>query len=314
MDAGNLVRAAGGGDRRALARLLSLVDTASPALPELMSALPAAPPHSSVVGVTGSPGVGKSTLVSALVAECRRRDHTVAVLAVDPSSPFTGGSLLGDRMRMQDHATDRGVFIRSMSSAGQLGGLAAATPPALRVLQAVGFDVVLLETVGVGQSEVDVAFVSDTTVVVLAPGMGDVVQAMKAGVLEVGDVFVVNKADRDGVRETVRDVRQMIRAGRPSDERPPPVLRTVATEAEGVVEVFDALERHRSEPAGTGRSADRRKARAAMEIEAVAVSMLRRQPTAEPDATLLDLLAGRVAAGHDDAFTAAARLMRAAIS
>src|ERR1700746_2935031 len=167
-----------------------------------------------VIGLTGAPGVGKSTVTAALVGTYRARDVKVGVLAVDPTSPFSGGALLGDRVRMQDHATDPGVFIRSMASRGHLGGLAAATPQALRVLDAAGFGAVLIETVGVGQAELEIASLADTTIVLVAPGMGDAIQAAKAGILEVADVFAVNKADRPQAQQTVRDLRNMIALGR----------------------------------------------------------------------------------------------------
>src|SRR5258707_1435677 len=193
---GEVVERAREGDSRAVARLISLVEDESPLLREVMAALAPYAGHAHIVGITGSPGVGKSTSTSALVSAYRETGKRVGVLAVDPSSPFSGGALLGDRVRMQDHALDRGVFIRSMASRGHLGGLARATPQALRVLDAAGCDVVLVETVGVGQSEVEIAGLADTTVVLLAPGMGDGIQAAKAGILEIGDLYVVNKADR----------------------------------------------------------------------------------------------------------------------
>src|SRR5918996_298338 len=206
-----LVERARAGSPRAVARLISLVEDASPQLREVMAALAPHSGHAAVIGITGSPGVGKSTVTSALVKALRATDRRVGVLAVDPTSPFSGGALLGDRIRMQEHATDDGVYIRSMATRGHLGGLAWATPQALRVLAAAGCDVVLVETVGVGQSEVEIAALADTTVVLLAPGLGDGIQAAKAGLLEVGDIYVVNKADREGAEEVVRDLRGMIR-------------------------------------------------------------------------------------------------------
>ncbi|HEX3004505.1 MAG TPA: methylmalonyl Co-A mutase-associated GTPase MeaB, partial [Angustibacter sp.] len=210
VDVPSLVEQAREGRPRAVARLISLVEDAHPALREVMAALAPHTGNAHVIGITGSPGVGKSTSTSALVKALRHRGLRVGVLAVDPSSPFSGGALLGDRVRMQDHALDPGVYIRSMASRGHLGGLSWATPQALRVLDAAGCDVILVETVGVGQSEVEIAGLADTTLVLLAPGMGDGIQAAKAGILEVGDVFVVNKADRDGADTTVRDIRHMI--------------------------------------------------------------------------------------------------------
>ncbi|HET9633662.1 MAG TPA: methylmalonyl Co-A mutase-associated GTPase MeaB, partial [Terrabacter sp.] len=202
VDVPALVESARAGSPRAVARLISLVEDGHESLREVMAALT---PHSGnayVIGLTGSPGVGKSTTTTALVGAFRERRLRVGVLAVDPSSPFSGGALLGDRVRMQDHALDPEVYIRSMASRGHLGGLSFTTPQAIRVLDAAGCDVVLVETVGVGQSEVEVAGLADTSVVLLAPGMGDGIQAAKAGILEIGDVFVVNKADRDGADAT----------------------------------------------------------------------------------------------------------------
>ena len=229
-DVTDLVERARKGDPRAVARLISHVEDGSPLLREVMAALTPYAGTAYVVGLTGSPGVGKSTSTSALVTAFRARGKRVGVLAVDPSSPFSGGALLGDRVRMQEHATDRDVYIRSMASRGHLGGLSAATPQAVRVLDAAGCDVVLIETVGVGQSEVEIAATADTSVVLLAPGMGDGIQAAKAGILEIGDVFVVNKADRDGADATARELGHMLALGEsraPGDWRPP-IVKTVA--------------------------------------------------------------------------------------
>ncbi len=250
-------------------------------LREVTAALAPYAGRAHVIGLTGAPGVGKSTSTSALVGEYRARGLRVGVLAVDPSSPFSGGALLGDRVRMQEHATDPMVFIRSMASRGHLGGLSWATPQAVRVLDAAGFDVVLVETVGVGQSEVEVAAAADTTVVLLAPGMGDGVQAAKAGILEIGDLFVVNKADRDGADSTMRELRHMItlgagpRSGSSDDPWAPPVLKTVASRGEGIGDVVDSLDSHRAWLERTGALHDRRRARAAGEVEAIAFGVLR---------------------------------------
>ncbi|MFM8773891.1 MAG: methylmalonyl Co-A mutase-associated GTPase MeaB, partial [Actinomycetota bacterium] len=216
-DALSLITRARQGEPRAVARLISRVEDGSPDLASIMAELSGVDGAAYVIGVTGSPGVGKSTTTSALVAAFRARDQRVGVIAVDPTSPFSGGALLGDRIRMQQHSTDSGVFIRSMASRGHLGGIAAATPQAIRVLEASGFDVVIVETVGVGQSEVEVAGTADTTVVLLAPGMGDGIQAAKAGILEVADILCVNKADRDGADATVREVRHMLSLGSTPD-------------------------------------------------------------------------------------------------
>ncbi len=264
-----------------------------------------------VVGLTGSPGVGKSTTTSALVGALRARGQRVGVLAVDPSSPFSGGALLGDRVRMQEHALDPGVFIRSMASRGHLGGLSATTPQALRVLDAAGCDVVVVETVGVGQSEVEVAGLADTTVVLLAPGMGDGIQAAKAGILEVGDVFCVNKADRDGAPATARELRHMLALGqrrRPGDWRPPIVL-TVADRGEGIDDLLAGLDKHGAWLAETGELARRRTRRAAEEVQALALAVLRGRFGKLSGGRPLDELAARVAAGALDPFSAADELV-----
>ena len=311
VDVPGLVAQAREGRPRAVARLISLVEDAHPALREVMAALAPDTGRASVVGLTGAPGVGKSTTTSALITELRRGGRRVGVLAVDPSSPFSGGALLGDRVRMQDHALDDGVYIRSMATRGHLGGLSWATPQALRVLDAAGCDVVLVETVGVGQSEVDVAALADTTVVLLAPGMGDGIQAAKAGILEVGDVLVVNKADRDGADTTVRDLRHMLGLGErrgPGDWRPP-VVRTVATSGEGLADVVEALDKHRAWLGEDGRLQRRRARRAAGEIEAIALTELRGRIGDLRGGTLLTDLATEVVSGRTDPYEAADRLV-----
>jgi LAO/AO transport system kinase len=306
-----LVEGARAGDPRSVARLISLVEDASPLLREAMAALTPYGGNATVIGLTGAPGVGKSTTTNALVAAYRALDRRVGVLAVDPSSPFSGGALLGDRVRMQDHFTDRGVYIRSMASRGHLGGLAWSTPQALRVLDAAGCDVILVETVGVGQSEVEVAGLADTTVVLLAPGMGDAIQAAKAGILEVGDVYVVNKADRDGADSAVRELRHMLTLGerrQPGDWRPP-ILRTVASRGEGMDEVLEALDKHRTWLEETGNLRASRRRRAADEIEAIALTSLRERMGDLRAGRGLDELADRVVAGELDPYAAADTLV-----
>ncbi|MGH3743636.1 MAG: methylmalonyl Co-A mutase-associated GTPase MeaB [Mycobacteriales bacterium] len=307
-----LVEAARSGDARAVARLISLVEDASPQLREVMALLA---PHTSgaqVIGLTGSPGVGKSTCTSVLVQAYRDRDLRVGVLAIDPSSPFSGGALLGDRVRMQDHALDGHVFIRSMASRGHLGGLSWATPQALRVLDAAGCDVILVETVGVGQAEVDIARLADTTVVLVAPGMGDGVQAAKAGILEIADVFVVNKADRDGAGVAARELRQMLTmALRAAGAWRPPVLQTVASKQEGIAEVVDALTAHATWLAESGEGPRRRLARAADEIEQIAVTALRARMGDLRGADALGGLAAQVVNGSTDPYAAADDLLAA---
>jgi len=295
-----------------VARLISLVEDASPALREVMAALAPHVGGAQVIGLTGAPGVGKSTTTAALVRALRARGQRVGVLAVDPSSPFSGGALLGDRVRMQDHALDDGVFIRSMASRGHLGGLSWAAPHALRVLDAARCDVVLLETVGVGQAEVEVASAADTTLVLLAPGMGDGIQAAKAGILEVADVFVVNKADRDGADATVRDLRYMLSlGGRHSTAGAwrPQIVKTVASRGEGIDEVLDALDKHRAWLEETGELAARRVARARAEIEAIALDSLRARIGDVSGSTALGDLSEHVVAGRLDPYAAADALV-----
>lgn len=307
-----LVERARTGDARAVARLVSLVEDASPLLRPVMAELAPYAGQATVVGVTGSPGVGKSTTTSALVTAYRRRGLRVGVLAVDPSSPFSGGALLGDRVRMQEHATDREVYIRSMATRGHLGGLAWSTPQALRVLDSAGCQVVLVETVGVGQSEVEVAALADTTLVLLAPGLGDGIQAAKAGILEVGDVFVVNKADRDGADQVARDLRGMIGLGhREPGAWRPPIVKTVASRGEGVDDVVDAVDRHRTWMEDTGELDRRRLRRARGEIEAIAVTALRERFGDLHGDARLDRLAARLVAGETDPYTAADEIIAA---
>ncbi|MDT0547407.1 MULTISPECIES: methylmalonyl Co-A mutase-associated GTPase MeaB [unclassified Streptomyces] len=310
-DVSTLVEQARQGRPRAVARLISLIEGDSPQLREVMAALAPLAGGAYVVGVTGSPGVGKSTSTSALVTAYRKAGKRVGVLAVDPSSPFSGGALLGDRVRMSEHASDPGVYIRSMATRGHLGGLAWAAPQAIRVLDAAGCDVVLVETVGVGQSEVEIAAQADTSVVMLAPGMGDGIQAAKAGILEIGDVYVVNKADRDGADATVRELGHMLGLGEaraPGDWRPP-IVKTVAARGEGVDEVVEALEKHRAWMEEHGVLAERRLRRAAGEVETIAVTALRARIGDLHGDRRLGTLAERVAAGELDPYAAADELV-----
>ncbi|MFG2894281.1 methylmalonyl Co-A mutase-associated GTPase MeaB [Streptomyces sp. NPDC048248] len=311
VDVPQLVEQARQGRPRAVARLISLVEGASPELREVMAALAPLTGNAYVVGLTGSPGVGKSTTASALVTAYRKAGKRVGVLAVDPSSPFSGGALLGDRVRMSDHASDPGVYIRSMATRGHLGGLAWAAPQAIRVLDAAGCDVVLVETVGVGQSEVEIASQADTSVVLLAPGMGDGIQAAKAGILEIGDVYVVNKADRDGADATARELNHMLGLGEsraPGDWRPP-IVKTVAARGEGVDEMVEALEKHRAWMEERDVLAQRRRSRAAREVETIAVTALRERIGDLSGDRRLDALAERIVAGDTDPYRAADELV-----
>jgi len=306
----DLVARARTGDPAAVARLITLVEDASPFLREVMSALREHAGRAHVLGITGAPGVGKSTSTSALVSAMRRDGRRVGVLAIDPSSPFSGGALLGDRVRMGDHALDRDVYIRSMGARGHLGGLAWSTPQAVRVLEAAGCDVVVVETVGVGQSEVEVAGLADTTLVLLAPGMGDGIQAAKAGILEVGDLYAVNKADRDGADRTRRELRTMLTMGeRPEGVWRPPVVKTVATTGEGVDELLGEIDRHAAWLEESGDLVRRRTARARREVEAIALATLRERWGHAGDGEDLHTLAGRVVAGELDPYTAADELL-----
>ncbi|HEV2891605.1 MAG TPA: methylmalonyl Co-A mutase-associated GTPase MeaB, partial [Frankiaceae bacterium] len=309
-DVAALVSAAEEGSPRAVARLISLVEDAAPELRSVMAALAPKTGRARIVGLTGSPGVGKSTSTSALVTAFRRRGVRVGVLAVDPSSPFSGGALLGDRVRMQDHATDSGVFIRSMASRGHLGGLSWSTPQALRVLDAAGCEVILVETVGVGQAEVEVASLADTTIVLLAPGMGDAIQAAKAGILEVADVYVVNKADREGADNTVRDLRNMISQGDgPHGGWKPPIVKTVAARGDGIDDLVERLDEHWAWLRESGELERRRLARASGEIEAIAVTALRERLGDLHAGTALEALAEEVVRGKTDPYAAADRLV-----
>jgi LAO/AO transport system kinase len=285
----DLITSARAGSPRAVGRLLSLIE--GDRRDEVLTSIgPASGPPGPVIGITGPPGAGKSTTIGALVAAYRERGCRVAVLAVDPSSPFSGGALLGDRIRMAAHINDSDVLIRSVASRGHLGGLAAAVPAAIRLLGAIGYDVILLETVGVGQSEIEIAAVADPTVVILNPGAGDAVQAAKAGVLEVADVVVVNKADRDGAEQTVRDLRAETRA---------PIVSLIAARGEGVAELVAAIDDHHRTD-----SPDRRLARARALILSLAQTRLRTHPD-------LDRYAEAVADGGGDPYAAAERLLSA---
>ncbi len=279
-----LIEAARGGSTRAAGRLLSLVESSR--RDEVLEALGATTPPR-IIGLTGPPGAGKSTTVAALVSAYRERGLRVAVLAVDPSSPYSGGALLGDRIRMAAHINDPDVLIRSVATRGHLGGLAAAVPAATRLLAALSYDLIVAETVGVGQSEIEIAAIADPTIVVLNPGAGDAVQAAKAGLLEVADIVVVNKADREGADQTVRDLRAETKA---------PILKLVAAQGDGIPELVEAIEAH-----ARADTPERRKARARAQILSLAQTRLRSHAD-------LDRMAELVAEGRSDPYTAAEQL------
>jgi LAO/AO transport system kinase len=308
MDVEQVVRGVLDGERRAVARAISMVEDGSGDLPELIAGLFPQTGNAYTAGLTGSPGVGKSSLAAELVGAARERERSVAVLAIDPTSPFTGGALLGDRLRMQSHATDPDVFIRSMATRGHLGGLALAAPEAVRVLDASGADLVVVETVGVGQAEVEVATAADTTVVVVAPGWGDAIQASKAGILEIADVFVVNKADRDGAAEAVRDLEIMLKLG-PELEWTPPVVRTSTQTHDGVDDLWEAIERHRKHLESTGELDRRRRRRILREVEDMVSVRLRQRAADLLERGVLDSLADDLAAKRVDPYRATAILM-----
>jgi LAO/AO transport system kinase len=308
-DPDTLLRTARAGDRASLARLLSLVERGGPEARSVGRLTHPLGGSAYTVGITGAPGAGKSTLTNELVRVMREADAGagVAVLAIDPSSPFSGGAILGDRVRMQDHTSDPRVFIRSMATRGHLGGLALSTHEAIRLLDAAGWPWILVETVGVGQVEVDVAGAADTTVVVVNPGWGDAVQANKAGLLEIADVFVINKADRPGATETRRDLERMLDLSNPSGWRPP-IVATSATTGDGVAELWSVISEHRAHQIATGDLEVRRKERVSDELTEIVAALLRERAK-EAAGQHLDRLATQVAARAIDPWTAAQELL-----
>jgi LAO/AO transport system kinase len=304
----SLLEAAVAGDVRALGKALSVIEDGTPDLIELLTGMPETG-SALLIGVTGPPGVGKSTTTGALISEYRNQGLRVAVLAVDPSSPVTGGALLGDRIRMQEHALDEGVFIRSMSSRGQLGGLSSATQAAAKVLDAVGFDVIIVETVGVGQSEVDVVNAVDTVVLVLAPGAGDGVQAAKAGILEIADIYVVNKADRDGAEGVVRELRSMIGLGSAtSTSWVPEIVTTVATTGQGLSDLVQAITNHHEWAVASGDRAIRSVERARLNLRRAILNSVNEH--LDLSATTVNSLSAQVANGEISTESAVHQILR----
>lgn len=308
MKTDELIDRALAGERRAIARVISAVEDGGADLSALMSELYPKTGRGYTIGITGAPGAGKSTLTEKVVGRARADGLKVGVLAIDPSSPFSGGALLGDRVRMQSHATDPEVFIRSMASRGHLGGISLATPEAVRVLDAVGKDVIVIETVGVGQAEVEITDACDTTLVVVNPGWGDAVQAAKAGLMEIADVFVVNKADRNGTRQAVRELAQMLELSQA--EWKPEVIQTIATKGEGIDDLWDAIARHRAYQEEKGLLAARRRRRLQREIKEIVAERYRRKLETEAS-ELLDSLTDEVEARKLDPYAAADRLIAA---
>lgn len=306
MDTATLVERALEGQRLAIGRLISLVEDGGPDLGRVMQALYPRTGWAYSIGITGAPGAGKSTLTEKIVARARRDDHKVGVLAIDPSSPFSGGALLGDRVRMQSHALDEDVFIRSMATRGHLGGISLATPEAMRVLEACGKDTVVIETVGVGQAEVEITDACDTTLVVVNPGWGDAVQAAKAGLMEIADVFVVNKADRSGAKDAVRELKQMLSLS--EAEWQPEIVSTVATKGDGIEQLWGAIQRHRAYQEDKGLLEARRRRRIEREIKEIVAERFRTKVETD-SASLLGEMTDEVVERRLDPYSAAERLI-----
>ena len=298
------------GNRRALARGITIAETGGAPAHDLLSAIYPSTGRAHIIGVTGSPGAGKSTLVNSLALHWRRAGKTIGIIAVDPSSPFTGGAILGDRIRMQPLGGDPGIFIRSMASRGRLGGIARATGDAISLIDAAGFEIVLIETVGAGQSEVEIAGAAQTTLVIEVPGMGDDVQSIKAGILEIADIFVVNKADREGADGLISQLRAMLRLGSPPPGSwEPPILPTVAMRDQGIAELAAAIERHRTHLYASGQQATRERDRAGREFQQILQEAALERLRARYAGAAWEALVDQIAARKIDPYTAAAELL-----
>ncbi|HKQ52010.1 MAG TPA: methylmalonyl Co-A mutase-associated GTPase MeaB [Pyrinomonadaceae bacterium] len=311
MTGSTLIERIAAGDARAVARAISKVEDGGAGAGELMKAVFAQTGRATVVGITGAPGAGKSSLVDKLALEYRRRGERVGVVAVDPSSPFSGGAILGDRIRMQTLGLDPGVFIRSMATRGNLGGLARATVDAVAILDAAGYGRVIVETVGVGQDEVEIVKTADVSVVVLVPGMGDDIQAIKAGIMEIGDVFVINKADREGVLRTEKELEALLALAMRPDAWQPPIVKTVATEGKGITDLIEAVESYREFQQQAEASLERREAIARWRIlELLREQLLARTLNSDGAAAKLDSLAAEVAAKRRDPYSAVEEILK----